>query len=288
METIIPGLPQQIASLGFWGSVASILGLLGIFLNTWRLSKVKKIVEEDRFRIAETMRPFDLYFNLQKTILILRQQQSNHLIAQEEKEKAGMLLKGRTEVETCLRQYFREAHCIRKIRANAYVDAGHLFLVKNQPEEAKDYYEKALVEAKIHHNKRTSLNASRASRSARLYWRRTSSSMTSTEKPTNWMYPSDRETADFSPASKEQGTRRLSRCRCTCESIRKAPPPTPAGSSSRSEVPCFSMKKLATTRRRFHGHPMSCHPPAGCPRSFPSRRHERRVSITAQRRHFYA
>jgi len=154
MDTLFLGLPEVNGPLGFWGNVASIAGLLGVLLNTWRLFKVGKIIEEDRFRIAETMKPFDLYFNLQKAVCSLRQQQNDLYTSTEEKEHAGALLKSLGEVAVCLHRYFREIHKIRNIRNNAYVDAGHLFLVKGQPEDAKDYYEKALTEADAQNNRK--------------------------------------------------------------------------------------------------------------------------------------
>ena len=130
MNTIYLGLLELSSNfdLAFWSSAASIVGLIGIIFNTWRLSRVKKMIEEDRFKIAETMKPFDLYFNIQKTSHILKQQQNNPYAANEEKEQAGTLLKSLGEVAVYLRQYFREVHRIHKIRDNAYVDAGHLFL----------------------------------------------------------------------------------------------------------------------------------------------------------------
>jgi tetratricopeptide (TPR) repeat protein len=156
METLILELAEAIThlDLAFWGSMASILGLLGILLNTWRLSKVKKLIEEDRFRLAEMMKPFDLYFNLQKATSILKRQQNRHSTSDEERDRLADLLKNLGEVAGCLRQYFREAHKIRNVRDNAYVDAGHLFLIKNDPEVAEEFYERALIEADAHKNKK--------------------------------------------------------------------------------------------------------------------------------------
>jgi hypothetical protein len=156
MEPTTLEFARQIGAsqLGFWSSVASIAGLFGILLNTWRLSKAKAIVEEDRFKIAETMKPFDLYFNIQKATHLLRQQQINPFLQHEERDSTSDLLKNLGEVAGCLRQYFRDVHKIRNIRGNAYVDAGHMFLVKNDPEAAEEYYERALVEADAHNNKR--------------------------------------------------------------------------------------------------------------------------------------
>lgn len=135
------GMPQDLA---FWGSWASIVGLLGILLNIWRLSRISRFIEDEREKIEDIVQPFDLYCEIREAIQALQQHGPYELISE---EKKSTILEGLIASKSCLDLYFHQIHDLKGQRDNIFLAAAHRYWDKKKPERALEHFEKATERA---------------------------------------------------------------------------------------------------------------------------------------------
>lgn len=133
--------------LALWSGYASIASLVLVFLNTLKLAKISSLIQRDRDRIADTIKPFDAYTNIRDLMEFLQRNDHRLLLGEAERIQLAQILQGLAATTECLRSYFRNTYDLRTVQNNVYIDAGKLFQRKSDPQIALEFYEKGFHRA---------------------------------------------------------------------------------------------------------------------------------------------
>lgn len=131
-------------SAGVVANWASVISLLVILFNTWRLSKISRFIEHEREKIEDIVKPFDLYCEIQEAIQDLQRHGPYDLISDERKSK---ILEGLAASKSCLDLYFRQIHDFRGRCENIYLAAAHRYWDRKNTDKALENFKKAAERA---------------------------------------------------------------------------------------------------------------------------------------------
>lgn len=123
---------------------ASVLSLVLILLNTWRMSKISRFIEAEREKIDDIVQPFHLYCEIREAIQALQEHGPYELISAEQK---STILEGLVASKSCLELYFRQIHDLKGQRENIFLAAAHRYWDRKKPEKALEHFEKATEKA---------------------------------------------------------------------------------------------------------------------------------------------
>jgi hypothetical protein len=148
----IPGFSSLLAQmsgpqLALWSGYASIISLGLVFINTLKLAKISRFIRKDRDRIADTIKPFDIYTNIRDITELLERNEHRLLLCEAERTQLTQILQGLGANAECLRSYFRDSYGLRILQDNIYLDAGKIFEQRENLQIALEFYEKGFHRA---------------------------------------------------------------------------------------------------------------------------------------------